>query len=71
MSTKAPKWHLRYGELKTWLKENGISEYKLLVMMDRGIIKSYHTAGGWAYYNAEEVRRKVLDPLEPAATGDK
>lgn len=65
MSTKAPGINLRYGQLKIWLGENGISEYKMLMLMTQGIIKRRQLGGGEAYYNAEEVQRDVLDRLSP------
>jgi predicted site-specific integrase-resolvase len=66
MSTSAPGPHLRYAELKEWLRENGISEYKLKGMLTLGMIKTNYVNGGRAYYNAEQVKRDVLDLLDDA-----
>jgi hypothetical protein len=66
MSTSAPKPHLRYAELKDWLCENGISEHKLKGMLTVGMIKKQYVNGGTAYYNADQVKRDVLDLLDDA-----
>jgi hypothetical protein len=64
MSTSAPGPHLRYAELRQWLQENGVSEYKLRSMLALGVIQSKIVAGGKAYYNADQVKRDVLDQLD-------
>jgi len=64
MSTAAPKPHLRYSELRDWLQTNGVSEHKLKGMLTSGFIKAVYLNGGRAYYNADQVKRDVLDPLD-------
>jgi hypothetical protein len=64
MSTIAPGPHLRYADLKGWLRENGISEYKLKSLLTQGVIKTQHLNGGRAFYNADQVKRDVLDHLD-------
>jgi hypothetical protein len=66
MSTSAPGPHLRYAELKGWLRENGVSKHKLTILLADGVIKRHYVNGGTAYYNAEQVKRDVLDPLDGA-----
>ena len=64
MSTGAPKPHLRYAELREWLRENGVSHNKLRVLLTDGIIKRQYVNGGRAFYNADQIKRDVLDPLD-------
>jgi len=64
MSTVAPKPHLRYAELREWLRENGVSHNKLRVLLTDGIIKRQYVNGGRAFYNADQIKRDVLDPLD-------
>ena len=64
MSTTAPKPHLRYAELREWLQANGVSQYKLRSLLTQGVIKSNYVGGGYAYYNADQIRRDVLDPMD-------
>lgn len=66
MSTSAPKPHLRYAELKDWLQTNGVSHYKLRSLLSQGVIKTSYVGGGTAYYNADQVKRDVLDALDSA-----
>ena len=69
MSTPSPKPHLRYAELKEWLQANGVSRYKLLSLLEQGIIKPNFVGGGTAYYNADQVKRDVLDALDSEVRG--
>jgi predicted transcriptional regulator len=66
MSTNAPKPHLRYAELREWLSNNGVSHYKLRSLISQGVIKTSYVGGGTAYYNADQVKRDVLDALDSA-----
>ncbi len=66
MSTSAPRSHLRYAEMENWLRENGISKHKLAILMADGVIKRQYLNGGAAYYNADQIKRDVLDPLDGA-----
>jgi predicted transcriptional regulator len=66
MSTSAPKPHLRYTELKDWLQKNGVSHYKLRSLLNQGVIKTNYVGGGYAYYNADQIKRDVLDHLDGA-----
>ena len=65
MSTTPPKPHLRYGELKQWLQENGITEYYLKELLNSGVIKIIHLKNnGRGFYNARQIKRDVLDLLD-------
>lgn len=64
MSTPSPKPHLRYAELKEWLQANGVSGYKLRSLLAQGIIIPQFVGGGYAYYNADQIRRDVLEAIE-------
>ena len=64
MSTTPPKPHLRYAELKEWLQANGVSQYKMKSLLSQGVIKANHIGGGCAYYNADQIKRDVLDALD-------
>jgi hypothetical protein len=66
MSTSPPKPHLRYSELKDWLQENGVSLYKLKILLNQGVIKPNYVGGGSAYYNADQIKRDVLNQLDGA-----
>jgi hypothetical protein len=66
VSTPSPKPHLRYAELKEWLQANGVSGYKLRSLLAQRIIKPNFVGGGTAYYNADQIKRDVLDPLDGA-----
>lgn len=68
MSTTPPKPHLRYAELKDWLSENGVSHYKLRSLVNQGVIKTNYVGGGYAFYNADQIKRDVLDALDGAQT---
>jgi hypothetical protein len=57
---------LRYAELKDWLQENGVSHYKLRSLLNQGVIKTNYVGGGTAYYNADQIKRDVLDRLDDA-----
>jgi predicted site-specific integrase-resolvase len=63
-AVEAPAPHLRYGQLEEWLKANGISRYKLGLLIAKGVIKAHALAGGRYYYNAAEIKRDVLDQLK-------
>ena len=64
MSTSPPKPHLRYADLKEWLQANGVSHYKVRSLISQGVIKTQHVNGGRAFYNADQVKRDVLDHLD-------
>lgn len=64
MSTSAPKPHLRYAELREWLYENGVSHNKLRLLLTEGVIRRIYLKGPRALYNADQVKRDVLDPLD-------
>jgi hypothetical protein len=64
MSTSAPRPHLRYAELREWLFQNGVSHNKLRVLLTEGVIKRVYLNGARALYNADQVKRAVLDPLD-------
>ena len=64
MSTTPPKPHLRYAELREWLQANGVSQYKLKSLLAQGVIKANYIGGGCAYYNADQIKRDVLDALD-------
>jgi hypothetical protein len=55
---------LRYAELREWLFENGVSHNKLRVLLTVGVIKRVYLNGSRALYNADQVKRAVLDPLD-------
>jgi predicted transcriptional regulator len=67
VSTSPPKPHLRYAELKDWLQKNGVSHYKLRSLLNQGVIKTNYVGGGTAYYNADQIKRDVLDALDGAS----
>jgi hypothetical protein len=68
MSIPSPKPHLRYAELKEWLFANGVSQYKLRSLVAQGVIKPNYVGGGYAYYNADQIKRDVLDPMDGPET---
>jgi hypothetical protein len=59
---------LRYAELKDWLQKNGVSQYKLRTLLNQGVIKTIYVGGGTAYYNADQIKRDVLDRLDGSQT---
>jgi hypothetical protein len=33
-------------------------------LLSQGVIKPNYVGGGYAYYNADQIRRDVLDPMD-------
>jgi hypothetical protein len=64
MSTKAPAALLRYENLKEWLEANGVPEHKIRHLIAQGTIQGHCMPAGEMLYDAVQVRRDVLDPLE-------
>lgn len=68
-AVEAPKPFLRFGELEDWLRANGISRYKMTLLIAKGVITAHGLAGGRSYYNAAEIQRDVLDRLTGGNNG--
>jgi hypothetical protein len=68
MSKAAPAEMMRYTPMRDWLKENGISEYEVLKLIDAGRIRQGKLRDPKkkkgqvrAWYSASQIERDVLN----------
>ena len=65
MSTEAPTELMRYGTMKEWLMENGLTKGEIERMVEKGVIRArIISPGGRAWYKASQIVRDVLNGWE-------
>jgi len=63
MTTPAPRNWMTYGELVAWCEENGLKESLVRTLIDNGTIGiRYISNNKWRRFNADQVKRDVLEP---------
>ena len=67
----APKDTLTYGELREWLRLNGVGDTRFRKLLANGVIERRHVPinGGRALYDADQIKRDVLGCLTNQESG--
>jgi hypothetical protein len=65
ITTPAPHANMRWGDVVTWLKDNGYSGFEIRRMLEKGVIEPHYIKpfGKNAWYSAQQITQ-VLNGTE-------